>query len=365
MQTKTREQHRKDMELLQQLNSYINAKQYGHIRHVIERCYDGQRAIKFLRYFATVETDTLYFKEYKRQDTLQALLKAWYSITTWTDENVKPNSITLIIFGIGGGAVGKIQVITFDEQTACTIDRYLTVGRNTKRFNATSTPLSHYIEPTAETIQRVLIESTTARLVTNLTSIVWYSNGANLYRKMIDDIADIPLPTINNISHLVLPNPYSMTALDFENMNYTDTIQHNKRHGKLYLTDDFRSGSELYISEVLKTNNISAEYETKCLPFNMSCKYTPDFVLPNGVYIEVKGFLSSDRQRYYEQLKKNYPALDLRFVFERDMNLSISSTSTLKDWATRNGFRAYFLNEHKRDKDLLLFLTADNGKVEK
>lgn len=49
------------------------------------------------------------------------------------------------------------------------------------------------------------------------------------------------------------------------------------------------------------------------------CEYHPDFYLPEfNVYIETKGrFVSSDRRKH-ELIKKQYPDVDLRILFEYD-----------------------------------------------
>jgi hypothetical protein len=44
--------------------------------------------------------------------------------------------------------------------------------------------------------------------------------------------------------------------------------------------------------------------------------YYPDFVLPNGIIIEAKGYLRLKDKQKYRQVKKCYPDLDLRLVFQ-------------------------------------------------
>ena len=43
--------------------------------------------------------------------------------------------------------------------------------------------------------------------------------------------------------------------------------------------------------------------------------YTPDFVLHNGIIIETKGMFTAADRRKHLAIKKQHPALDIRFVF--------------------------------------------------
>lgn len=44
-------------------------------------------------------------------------------------------------------------------------------------------------------------------------------------------------------------------------------------------------------------------------------KYTPDFILPNGIIVETKGrFTTEDRQKH-KNIKQEHPDLDIRFIF--------------------------------------------------
>jgi hypothetical protein len=69
-------------------------------------------------------------------------------------------------------------------------------------------------------------------------------------------------------------------------------------------------------------------------------KYTPDFVLENGIIIESKGrFLTEDRQKHL-LIQKQHPHLDIRFVFSNSRTkISKRSSTTYADWCTKNGFK--------------------------
>jgi hypothetical protein len=87
---------------------------------------------------------------------------------------------------------------------------------------------------------------------------------------------------------------------------------------------------------------IDAQYE----PFKIHylrpakpSKYTPDFVLPNGVIIETKGrFVTSDRQKHL-LIREQHPELDIRFVFSNPyQRISKQSKTTYAMWCEKNGF---------------------------
>jgi len=71
-------------------------------------------------------------------------------------------------------------------------------------------------------------------------------------------------------------------------------------------------------------------------------KYTPDFVLENGIIIETKGiFDTADRQKHL-LIKEQLPELDIRFVFSNpNQRISKISKTTYAMWCEKNGF-AYF-----------------------
>jgi len=67
--------------------------------------------------------------------------------------------------------------------------------------------------------------------------------------------------------------------------------------------------------------------------------YTPDFILSNGLIIEVKGRFTSDDRRKHLAIKKQHPTLDIRFVFESSKRkLSKGAKSTYASWCERHKF---------------------------
>lgn len=104
----------------------------------------------------------------------------------------------------------------------------------------------------------------------------------------------------------------------------------------------FRSTLELKLSRELAAAGVNALYEPKCIYYTDARRrrYLPDFVLPNGVCLEAKGwYLSSDRTKH-RLIKAEYPDLDLRFVFANPANrLGTKSQTTYAKWCDTHGFQ--------------------------
>ena len=103
----------------------------------------------------------------------------------------------------------------------------------------------------------------------------------------------------------------------------------------------YRSGLEENVATQLKKLGVTAEYETTKIKYRVEedRSYTPDFKLPNGIYIETKGrFVAADRKKHL-LIKKQRPELDIRFVFTNSKTkLSKTSKTTYGDWCTKHGY---------------------------
>lgn len=105
----------------------------------------------------------------------------------------------------------------------------------------------------------------------------------------------------------------------------------------------YRSGLEEQVAKQLKDAGIDAKYETEQVGYlkpARQSKYTPDFILPNGIVIETKGrFVVQDRQKHII-IKNQYPNIDIRFVFSNSKSrISKNSKTTYAMWATKHGFK--------------------------
>ena len=55
----------------------------------------------------------------------------------------------------------------------------------------------------------------------------------------------------------------------------------------------FRSKLEKQVGDLLEQIGVVYEYETHKISYIIQHHYNPDFILPNGVYLETKGFVAS------------------------------------------------------------------------
>ena len=103
----------------------------------------------------------------------------------------------------------------------------------------------------------------------------------------------------------------------------------------------FRSGLEKRTAAWLNLRKVKFKYEETRIPYAVSetRHYTPDFQLPNGIYVETKGrFLPSDRKKHL-LVKKQYPELDIRFVFSNPKaKIRKGSKTSYADWCDKHGF---------------------------
>ena len=106
------------------------------------------------------------------------------------------------------------------------------------------------------------------------------------------------------------------------------------RQFKAALKHGYRSGLEIKIKDYLQENNVPVKYEQIKIEWEdlMYRTYTPDFVLPNGIIIEVKGRFTSDDRRKHLAVKRQHPKLDIRFVFESSKR-KLSKGSPTTTWS--------------------------------
>ena len=82
---------------------------------------------------------------------------------------------------------------------------------------------------------------------------------------------------------------------------------------------------------------VSFEYESTKVPYILQCNYTPDFILPNGIYLEAKGLFTSEDRRKILAVKKDHPEIDLRMVFQAPFNkISKKSKTTYAAWCEKH-----------------------------
>ena len=108
------------------------------------------------------------------------------------------------------------------------------------------------------------------------------------------------------------------------------------RHG-------FRSGLEKDNAIRLDRAGHEVRFEVIKIPYvvpQQTRKYTPDFVLPNGVIIETKGKLEPKDRGKHLYIAEQHPELDIRFVFSRPGDkIYRGSPTTYKMWCEKYGFK--------------------------
>lgn len=105
----------------------------------------------------------------------------------------------------------------------------------------------------------------------------------------------------------------------------------------------YRSGLEEKNVDFLKSININPHYEEYYLKYTIPAsehKYTPDFVLPNGIIIETKGVFDAEDRKKHVLIKAQHPELDIRFVFSRSKTpIYKGSKTTYASFCEKNGFK--------------------------
>ena len=105
----------------------------------------------------------------------------------------------------------------------------------------------------------------------------------------------------------------------------------------------YRSKFEERVAKQIKDNGVKIMFETEVINYVKPAthhKYTPDFVLPNGIYIETKGHFKLEDRKKHLLLKEQHPELDIRLVFQRANNpINKGSKTTYGMWADKNGIK--------------------------
>ncbi len=103
---------------------------------------------------------------------------------------------------------------------------------------------------------------------------------------------------------------------------------------------NYRSGFEDFVIRDLESRKVAFEYEIEQFRWLPPEKgYTPDLRLDNGIYIELKGYLTQQDRVKLKAVKAQHPYLDLRIVFQNARNkLSAESQTTYGQWASKEGF---------------------------
>lgn len=103
----------------------------------------------------------------------------------------------------------------------------------------------------------------------------------------------------------------------------------------------YRSAFEAKIAADLLERGIEIRYEERKIFYFIPEEkhiYTPDFILPSGVVLEIKGRWTLEDRKKIVLVKASNPSLDLRIVFQNPFNkITKGSKTTYADWCDKNG----------------------------
>ena len=90
----------------------------------------------------------------------------------------------------------------------------------------------------------------------------------------------------------------------------------------------FRSGLEEKVADLMVELGVKYEYESTKVPYQIMHSYTPDFLLPNGIFLEIKGYWDAEGRRKMRNVKQQHPELDIRMVFQSPFNTISKKSKT-------------------------------------
>lgn len=112
-----------------------------------------------------------------------------------------------------------------------------------------------------------------------------------------------------------------------------------------YITkpNGFRSGLEDKVSKQLESKNVKFEYEMWKIPYVIPASnhlYCPDFLLPNGIFVETKGLWEAADRKKHLLIREQYPELDIRLVFSSSRTkIYKGSPTSYADFCEKHGIQ--------------------------
>lgn len=121
-----------------------------------------------------------------------------------------------------------------------------------------------------------------------------------------------------------------------------------------------RSGLERTVKDQLDKLGVKYEYEPRKIEYRRrvvsgicgKCghyivyqkkHYLPDFILENGVVLEVKGRLTASDRAKLLAVREQHPDIDLRLLFGANNKINKNKQERYMDWAARHGIMASVL----------------------
>lgn len=103
----------------------------------------------------------------------------------------------------------------------------------------------------------------------------------------------------------------------------------------------YRSGLEVTFNKILQEQGFNLGYEISVLAFTSPAqkrRYTPDWTIKEGWYIETKGLLDAEGRKKLILIKEQHPSIRILIVFQRHQSkLYKNSPTTYGQWCTKQG----------------------------
>lgn len=108
-------------------------------------------------------------------------------------------------------------------------------------------------------------------------------------------------------------------------------------------TGAFRSGLEDRNAKHMDKLGVSYDFEQFHIKYVVparDAKYTPDFLLSNGIIIETKGIWEVDDRKKHLLIREQYPELDIRLVFSNsNSKIYKGSPTSYADFCKKHGIQ--------------------------
>ena len=104
-------------------------------------------------------------------------------------------------------------------------------------------------------------------------------------------------------------------------------------------TNKYRSKLEERVASDLNKRGVKFRYEDERIEYKVIRNYKPDFQLPNGIYVEAKGYFKSEDQRKMRNLKAQHPDKDFRMLFQNAKGKVQGSKMTNIEWCKKYDYQ--------------------------
>lgn len=104
------------------------------------------------------------------------------------------------------------------------------------------------------------------------------------------------------------------------------------RHFRPDLGQTFRSSWEANVARILTSLETTWEYEPKRFSLPSGKSYAPDFLLENGIWLEVKGYLRLEAAARMAEFRENYPREILHLIDQGLYETLSRKWSHLQGW---------------------------------